>query len=252
MIVKNRLAKYQIKAYSMIREKMMSDLTVTILRTMYSVFLLILCTHIIGKQAISRLTYLHYIVNITLGSIAGNLAFEYKLNAFNLTASIVLFTALSVLLSYIALKNRTLKRWIIGEPVILIDKGKILEKNLSKMNMSLEVLSQSLRRKDIFDINEVECAILETDGELSVLKKPIYLPVTRKDLSLQTSNSSFPAELIVDGEIIFENLTKRNLTIKWLEKELNKRKLTQKDVNYMVLGSNNQLYIDLYQDRLNQ
>ncbi|WP_212774624.1 YetF domain-containing protein [Polycladomyces abyssicola] len=72
---------------------------------------------------------------------------------------------------YLALKSRTIKRWVIGEPVTLIDKGKILEKNLAKIHMSLEVLSQSLRRKDIFDINEVECAILETDGELSVLKK---------------------------------------------------------------------------------
>ncbi|BCU81388.1 hypothetical protein JIR001_11710 [Polycladomyces abyssicola] len=83
-------------------------------------------------------------------------------------------------------------------------------------------------------------------------KKTMYLPVTRKDLSLQTSNSSFPAELIVDGEIISENLTQRNLTMEWLETELNKRKLTPKDINYMVLVSNNQLYIDLYQDRLNQ
>jgi uncharacterized membrane protein YcaP (DUF421 family) len=143
----------------------------TILRTIFSVFLLIVSTHIIGRQAISRLTYLHYIANITLGSIAGNLAFEYKLNALILTASIVLFSVLSVLLSYLALKSRTIKRWVIGEPVTLIDKGKILEKNLAKIHMSLEVLSQSLRRKDIFDINEVECAILETDGELSVLKK---------------------------------------------------------------------------------
>ncbi|BCU80794.1 UPF0702 transmembrane protein YdfS [Polycladomyces abyssicola] len=229
----------------------MSDFIETIIRTIFSVFLLIISTHIIGRQAISRLTYLHYIVNITIGSIAGNLAFEYKLNPYLITLSIVLLTALSALLSYLALKSRTFQRWIIGEPVLLIDKGKILEKNLSKINMGLEVLSQSLRRKDIFDINEVECAILEPDGELSVLKKPMYLPVTRKDLSLQTSNRSFPTELIVDGEIVVENLAKRNLTMEWLEKELNKRKLTPEDVNYMVLSSNHQLYIDLYQDRLN-
>ncbi|BCU81387.1 hypothetical protein JIR001_11700 [Polycladomyces abyssicola] len=67
----------------------MSDLIETILRTIFSVFLLIVSTHIIGRQAISRLTYLHYIANITLGSIAGNLAFEYKLNALILAASIV-------------------------------------------------------------------------------------------------------------------------------------------------------------------
>jgi uncharacterized membrane protein YcaP (DUF421 family) len=230
---------------------MMSDFIETILRTIFSVFLLIISTHIVGRQAISRLTYLHYIVNITIGSIAANLAFEYKLNPYLITLSVVLLTALSALLSYLALKSRTFQRWIIGEPVILIDKGKILEKNLSKINMSLEVLSQSLRRKDIFDISEVECAILEPDGELSVLKKTMYLPVTRKDLSLQTSNRSFPTELIVDGEIVVENLAKRNLTMEWLEKELNKRKLTPEDVNYMVLGSNHQLYIDLYQDRLN-
>lgn len=117
--------------------------------------------------------------------------------------------------------------------------------------MSLEVLTENIRKKDIFDINEVECAVLEMDGELSVLKKAIYLPVTRKDLALQKSDTSFPIELIVDGEIILENLT-RKLTMEWLENELVRRKLIHKDVNYMVLGTNNQLYIDLYQDHLNK
>jgi uncharacterized membrane protein YcaP (DUF421 family) len=230
---------------------MMSDLIETIIRTIFSVFLLIVSIHIIGKQIIARATYLHYIVNITLGSIAANIAFETKLNFFNLTASFVVFVAISVLLSHLSLKSHTLKKWIIGKPITLIDKGKILEKNLSKINMSLDVLTQNLRRKDIFDMNEVECAVIEMDGGLSVLKKTMYLPVTRKDLAFQKPDSSFPLELIVDGEIIFENLTKKNLTMGWLEKELVKRKLIQKDVNYMVLGTNNQLYIDLYQDYLN-
>ncbi|WP_028776026.1 DUF421 domain-containing protein [Shimazuella kribbensis] len=228
----------------------MSDLLETILRTILSVSLLMISIHIIGKQVISHMTYLHYIVHIALGSIAANLAFETKLNFFNLTVSFVIFVGISVLLSHLALKSRTLKKWIIGKPITLIDKGKILEKNLSKINMSLEVLTENLRKKDIFDMNEVECAVLEMDGGLSVLKKAIYLPVTCNDLALQKADISFPIELIVDGEIIFENLTRKNLTMNWLEKELVKRKLVHKDVNYMILGTNNQLYIDLYQDHL--
>ncbi len=229
----------------------MSDLLETIIRTILSVCLLMISIHIIGKQLISRMTYLHYIVNISLGSIAANLAFETKLNFFNITVSFVVFVAISILLSHLALKSRTLKKWIIGKPIILIDKGKILEKNLSKINMSLEALTENLRKKDIFDMNEVECAVLEMDGGLSVLKKAMYLPVTCKDLALQKPDISYPIELIVDGEIIFENLTRKNLTMEWLEKELVKRKLVHKDVNYMILGTNNQLYIDLYQDHLN-
>ncbi|WP_240873524.1 DUF421 domain-containing protein [Shimazuella soli] len=230
---------------------MMSDLIETIIRTILSVFLLIISIHIIGKQLISRMTYLHYIVNITLGSIAANIAFETKLNFFNLTVSLTVFVTLSVLLSHLALKSHTFKKWIIGQPITLIDKGKILEKNLSKTNMSLEVLTQNLRKKDIFDLDEVEYAVLEMDGGLSVLKKTMYLPLTRKDLAFQKSDISFPVELIVDGEIIFKNLMKKNLTMKWLENELAKRKLVYNNVNYMVLGTNNQLYIDLYQDHLN-
>ncbi|MCH5583739.1 DUF421 domain-containing protein [Shimazuella sp. AN120528] len=229
----------------------MSDLIETIIRTILSVFLLIISIHIIGKQLISRMTYLHYIVNITLGSIAANIAFETKLNFFNLTVSLTVFVTLSVLLSHLALKSHTFKKWIIGQPITLIDKGKILEKNLSKTNMSLEVLTQNLRKKDIFDLDEVEYAVLEMDGGLSVLKKTMYLPLTRKDLAFQKSDISFPVELIVDGEIIFKNLMKKNLTMKWLENELAKRKLVYNNVNYMVLGTNNQLYIDLYQDHLN-
>jgi uncharacterized membrane protein YcaP (DUF421 family) len=228
----------------------MSDLIETMIRTIVSVFLLMTSIHIIGRQIITHMTYLHYIVSITLGSIAANLAFETNLNFFNLVVCFVIFVVISVLLSRFGLKSYTLKKWIMGKPITLIEKGKILEHNLDKINMSMEVLAHNLRKKDIFDINEVEFAVLERDGGFSVLKKAMYQPVTRQDLSFQKLDVSFPVELIVDGEMLIENITKKNLTMEWLDEELVKRNLEYKDVNYMVLGTNNQLYIDLYQDNL--
>lgn len=220
-----------------------------ILRTLSAFVLLTCIAHILGKQTISQMTYHDYIASITLGSIVGNMTFNTSIHFNNFITALVIFSAIIFIVTLISLKNRNARSLLNGEPTVVIQNGIILEKNLEKLKFTMDSLNQSLRRKDIFDIDEVEYAIIEDDGQLSVLKKPPYRNVIRKDLGINTPpQSSFPIELIMDGQIIDKNFTENHLTKSWLFTELKQRGLTLTDVSYCVQGTHGQLYFDLYKD----
>lgn len=220
-----------------------------ILRTLSAFVLLTCIAHILGKQTISQMTYHDYIASITLGSIVGNMTFNTSIHFSNFISALVIFSAIIFIVTLISLKNRNARSLLNGEPTVVIQNGIILEKNLEKLKFTIDSLNQSLRRKDIFDIDEVEYAIIEDDGQLSVLKKPPYRNVIRKDLGINAPpQSTFPIELIMDGQIIDKNFTENHLTKSWLFTELKQRGLTLTDVSYCVQGTHGQLYFDLYKD----
>ncbi|MGG2025871.1 DUF421 domain-containing protein [Gottfriedia sp. S16(2024)] len=222
-----------------------------IIRT-FSAFVLLVCiTHLLGKQTISKMTYHDYITSITLGSIAGNLTFNTSIRFSNYLTALIIFSAFLFLATLVSLKNRNARALFNGEPTVVIQDGKILEKNLEKLRVTMDSLNQALRRRDIFDIDEVEYAIFEPDGHLSILKKPSHRFVTKEDLGIiSPSHSDFPIEIIMDGELINKNITQNHLTTDWLNTELEQRGLILADVSYCVRGTNGQLYFDLYKDRI--
>lgn len=133
----------------------------------------------------------------------------------------------------------------------MIQNGKILEENMNKLRYTLDYLNQQLRERDVFNIEEVLFAIVETNGILTVLKKPQFRNVTRQDFMVAVlPEQRLRIELIMDSEIIKENLEQNNLTNSWLQSELKKRNLTQNDVVYAVLAANGNVYIDTYSDHI--
>ncbi|MFF2878352.1 DUF421 domain-containing protein [Gottfriedia sp. NPDC057991] len=226
--------------------------TIDVIVRTFSAFILLICiTHILGKQTISKMTYHDYITSITIGSIAGNLTFNTSIRFSNyLTALIILCTFL-FLATLVSLKNKKARAIFNGEPTVVIQDGKILEKNIEKLRISMDSFNQALRRRDIFDIDEVEFAIFEPDGHLSILKKPLYRFVTREDLGISSpSQSNFPIELIMDGQMVDKNITQNHLTKDWIVTEIERRGLKLADVSYCVRGTNGQLYFDLYKDQI--
>ncbi|MEH7250472.1 DUF421 domain-containing protein, partial [Neobacillus niacini] len=101
----------------------------------------------------------------------------------------------------VAVRNPRFRKWIAGEPATIIQKGQILEESMKQMGYSLESLKQALRGKDIFNLEEVEYAILEINGSLSVLKKQQYHNTTKQDLTLLPPTGTVPIELVYDGKI---------------------------------------------------
>lgn len=149
----------------------MSEAVEIIFRTITSFISLWIFVHLLGKQTIAQRTYHLYIASITLGTIAGNLAFNIKIKFLYFIIAIIIMGTVVFMLNLLAVRNPRFGKWIAGEPATVIQKGKILEESMERMGYSLDSLEQALRGKDIFNIDEVECAILEINGSLSVLKK---------------------------------------------------------------------------------
>lgn len=222
-----------------------------IIRTVVTFILFIFIAHIIGKQAISQMTYHDFIASITLGSIAGNLTFNTSIHLSNFMIAALLFSGIIFMTTFISLKSRKARAIFNGEPTVVIEDGKILEKNMKKLKLTMDSLNQALREKNAFDIDEVDYATIEADGQLSLLKKKPYQAVTKKDLGILTSGpSSFPVELIMDGQMISKNFEQNHLTKSWLLQEIKRRGLAPSSISYCVRGTNHQLYFDLFDDKI--
>jgi uncharacterized membrane protein YcaP (DUF421 family) len=149
----------------------MLDSVEIIFRTLTAFILLWIFVQLLGKQTIAQRTYHLYIASITMGTIAGNLAFNIKIKFLYMIIAFIMMGAVVFLLNLVSFRNQRFRKWIAGEPAMLIQKGQILEESMKQMGYSIDTLKQALRGKDIFNIDEVECAILEVNGSLSVLKK---------------------------------------------------------------------------------
>ena len=222
-----------------------------ILRSIASFGLLLIGTRLLGKQTISQMTIFDFVATISLGAIAANLSFNTSIKAYHPIIAFVIYVIIILTIALISLKSRKGRKFLAGDPTIVIQNGNILEKNMKKMRYTLDYLNQQLREKDVFNIEEVLFAIIETNGTLTVLKKPQFRNVTRQDLMIPINPEfNLPIELIMDGVVIKENLEQNNLTESWLDSELEKRNLVQHDVLYAVLSGNGNMYVDTYENHI--
>lgn len=229
----------------------MEQIIEIIARSALAFLLMMIATRTLGKATISQMTYHDFVAAITLGALTANIAFNVKMSIWPLIVSLITFSGIAYILLVMVMKSRKMRKWISGQPAVLIENGKILEHNMQRLKFTLDSLNQELREKNIFNIDEVEYAVLELNGKVSALLKQEYHPVTRKDLKLQSNvKQSFPLELIMDGEFIDDNLSSIHMEREWLTNEIRRRGLSLQDVNYAVKSSNGQLYFDCYQDGL--
>ncbi len=227
----------------------MMNAGIVFLQTLVSFLILLLLTRLLGKQQVSQLTFYEYLNGITFGSIAANMASDDLANAPDHLIGLVTYGVLTMLVSWLALKNRTFRKVVTGEPVIVIQDGNILEGNLRKMHMDLDELTMLLRAEGIFDYKELELALIEQSGALSILKKPAYQAVTQKDLHLRGKSKGLSVEVIIDGQIIFDNLRAMDLDGKWLLKQLRERKIASaSQVCLATVNKEKQFHFDLYDD----
>jgi len=206
-------------------------------RSVIGFFSLLIFTRIIGKEQISQLTFFDYVLGITIGSIAASLTTDLSSRAWPHWIGLLSWAALGYLMELITLKWRYAAKYLEGEPTIVIMNGKIMEKSLKKMKYRVSDIMALLRNKGVFDLNQVDFAIIEPNGQISVLKKPEHMPLTPKDMQIKVMPNGISTELIYDGIIIEENLTQLNKDKAWLLKELNKQGI--KDVSEVFLATLN-------------
>lgn len=206
--------------------------------------LLLIFARLLGKKQMSQMTFFNYVTGITIGSLAANIITFDDQTIWHEVVGLIWWCFLTALLAYITLKSEMLRNIIDGQPDILIKKGKIQEKMLKKTRVSMEEVTMMLREQAIFSIKDVEYAILEPNGQLSVLKKQELLNVTKKDLKIPTSTPKYlPAQIITDGKILFKNLTNYGLDTDWVKKKLISQKINDiDDVFYAEIQEDGSLY----------
>ena len=226
---------------------------VVIVRAIIAFFTLLIFTRVLGKQQISQLSFFDYITGITIGSIAATLTTDLTSRAWPQWVGLFVWALLVFIFQWSILKGRSIAKYIDGEPVIVILKGKILEDTLKKTKYRAADLLKLLRSKDVFDINEVEYAVLETNGELSVLKKSEVQPITPKDIGLLTPYKGLSKELIYDGKVMEQNLDYINKDKAWLLNQIRAHGYGSFDKVFLALiDETNQMFIDGYRDSIDK
>ena len=212
--------------------------------------LLVLC-RILGKTQLSQMTFFEYVTGITIGSIAADITTDLSTRPWPLYVGLITWFGLTFATQLAALKNRWVGKLLEGEPVVLVQNGQILERNLGLVRMPVDELTSMLREKDIFEVAQVEFAVFEPQGKLSVLKRSQDRPVTPADLNLSTDYEGMGVDLIVDGEVQVQNLRRLHLNRAWLEDRLKGQGVRSLGEVYLaVLDTRGQIYVDRYQDRV--
>ncbi len=207
---------------------------------------------LLGKQQMAQLNFYDFVTGITLGNIAASIAIDVNgQHVWIYLWVMTLFFALSYFSGYLTERSRPLRKLIEGEPTILVHNGKILEHNMKVTRYNMENLMMQMREKDVFNLSDVEYAIAETNGLLTVLKKSQKRPATPADLNVRTNFEGLPSELIVDGKVIYQNLKQNNLDEQWLIMQLNNLGYNNpKEISYATLNADGQILIDDYRDKL--
>lgn len=230
---------------------LLNETIVVIVRGVIAFFSLHIFTRILGKQQVSQLTFFEYALGITIGSIAASLTTELDSRAWIHFIGLIVWAMSALLLQLITIRWRYMSKSVDGEPVVIVMNGKIMEEAMKKARYRAVDLMGQLRCKNVFDLNEVEFAILETNGEISVLKKSQFQPVTAQQMNIPVTPTSMGIELIHDGEIVKQNLKNLKLNEEWLHTQLEARGI--RDVSEVFLATittNGSFYVDTYQDKL--
>lgn len=229
----------------------MNEGLMVLVRGVISFFSLLIFARVLGKQQISQLTFFDYILGITIGSTASSLTTDLTSRPWPHWVGLFTWTFLSIVLQFITLKSERASAYLDGSPTVVIQDGKILEDAMRKARYRLSDLLEQLRDKEVFDLTHVAFAVLEKDGQLSVLKKSKFQNATPKDLNLNPPEIKLSAEVIYDGVIVEQNLKDNNKDIKWLYKQLKKHKINDpSEVFVATITPPDTLYFDLYKDHI--
>lgn len=227
----------------------MPEYVVVGVRSFIAFCTLLLMARLMGKTQVSQLTFFDYIVGITIGSITASLSIQTERKMTTVVAGVLIWAVLKILVDYISLKSIPARKILEGEPTVVVKNGKIMEDAMARARYDIEELDAQLRNLKVFDLSQVEEAVLEIDGKLSVLQKSQYQPVTPKDLNIPTKYQGMPQVLVVDGRIAQHRLKEVGLTEDWLKQQL--EGLGVSDISEIMvaqLNTQGKLYVDKKSD----
>ena len=197
-------------------------------RTVLFYGVLILVIRLMGKRQLGQMEPSEFVVTMLVANLASIPLEETGLPLRSGLVPIFTVLILELLLSWLSLKSVFLRKFFCGKPIILVENGNILQKNLKKSRITLDELTSKLREKDILDILSVQYAILETGGNLSVFPYPKEKPASAKEAGIQVKKQYIPLTIISDGKVLKDNLHLAGKDERWLQKVLQQKDATVK------------------------
>ncbi|MGI6083683.1 MAG: YetF domain-containing protein [Limnochordia bacterium] len=213
-------------------------------RTLILYFLLVFVTRVMGKRQVGELQPFEFVLAILLADMAAISMGDKETPLLNSLVTIFTLTLAHVLVSYIALCSQRVRRLVCGRPSVVIENGIIQEHTMRSLRYSINDLLEQLRGKGYPNVADVEYALLETNGKLSVLPKSQHRPLTPGDMAIPTGYEGLPLTLIVDGKIDHEALRRAGLNAGWLQDRLQEYGITAyKDVLFASLDTAGRLFL---------
>jgi len=186
-------------------------------RTLLMTVILFILTKFMGKKQISQLNFFDYIIGITIGSIVADISLDLEKKFIFGVICLISFGLFSVLISYLVMKSLTLRRFFNGVPTILIENNKIIESGLKRCKFDVNELLTEARSQGYFKLEDIDYAIMETNGKISFMPVNSSSPATKKDVNAKIKKESLVANVIIDSKLLEENLSEMHKDKKWLD-----------------------------------
>ena len=191
-----------------------------ILASLFSAAVLFIIAKIIGHKQVAQLEFFDYITGITIGSIAAELAATLDKPWWKPTVSMIVFGFITEALSVLTRKLPRSRKFINGTPTIVLNDGKLYRKNMKKAKLELSEFLLLCRQEGYFNLDDIQTAVYEYNGKLSILPVSTKRPLNPEDMKLSPPPEHIGTEVIMDGRILGGNLRRRNLSKAWLQNEL--------------------------------
>ena len=198
----------------------LSELGVVSSRTIFSLITLFFVTKMIGKKQVSELNLFDYVISISIGNFAAEMAMNLDSQVLNGFVSIVIFGISASIVSIITMKSVVLRRIIIGTPTMIIQDGKFIYKNIKRVKLDMNDFLEAAREAGYFDVSEIKYALMEANGRISFLLKEENQPATNKSMNLKIKSVGLCSNIIIDGKVMRKNLLIIKKDEKWLKKQL--------------------------------
>lgn len=210
-----------------------------VLTSLLSVVTLFVIAKIMGHKQISQLDFFDYITGITIGSVAAELATELE-QPWKPLVAMVIYGAVAWGLSVLTGRMPKIRKYVNGTPTIIMSNGKLYRENMKKAKLDLSEFMVMCRQEGYFDLNDIQTAVFEYNGRLTVLPVSTKRPIHPEDMELTPKPAHISTEVIMDGRIMGENLKRMGLDSNWLEKELKKQGYHNAREIFLGLSDENQ------------
>ena len=219
-------------------------MAVAFFRTIIMYILILGIMRFSGKRQLGELQISELVVTVLISELAAIPMQDFNAPVLRSAVAMITLVALEIIVSFLSVKSLKFRTALEGHPCVLIENGKINQKEMQLVRFSIDDLMEALHQNGITGIDKVNAAILETSGKLSVFPKASELPVTPKDMNITVTETEIPYTIISDGKIVVKNMDKLKLTRRGLDKLIKRQGYKSiKEIFYMSMTKDNEQYI---------